>query len=491
MASAEEVARALPDTLPADFGDWDSEGSQAPVPGGSSEWEAAGGQNGTQKPQAQSDYLDGILDSFENKPRVWRPESSASNFVKPPVFVKPQDDFDKWQKAAAKRLQEDEVGVEAAKVADEAPKPYELSAESKATIEELLDGRSDPWPEVTEPVFAKPQKLAIEATSREATRTAPSAGKDQTAEKTPVAASRPAAAVSEATDHPTEFSGATKSESDSALFEIFSAKNFEMDGEETPAKKKWMIVGAAGGCSVLLPLILIVSMSHHGAKAAAKPVVQAAQDATDSQTAPDATASPAGDAGIASQPAAAAQKQQARDDQPARAAGKVSPAQPVTEAQMELMNDQLEAPRMIPREAKDQVAENGPPPAALGTAGAEGLGGNSAGGVFNGRGPSTARSVRFNPLPVSSGVEEGMLIQKTSPVYPAIAKAARVSGTVELHAIISKTGAVTDLHVLSGPVMLQGPAADAVRKWRYRPYLLNDEPVDVETTISVVFNLGN
>jgi len=87
-------------------------------------------------------------------------------------------------------------------------------------------------------------------------------------------------------------------------------------------------------------------------------------------------------------------------------------------------------------------------------------------------------------------VAAGYLLQKTMPVYPPIAKAARVQGTVVLQATISKTGTIEGLHVLSGPAMLQQAAVDAVRSWRYRPYLLNGDPVEVETTVNVVFTLG-
>jgi protein TonB len=91
---------------------------------------------------------------------------------------------------------------------------------------------------------------------------------------------------------------------------------------------------------------------------------------------------------------------------------------------------------------------------------------------------------------ISAGVSTGLLIQKTTPVYPPIAKAARVSGTVVLQATISKTGTIENLKVVSGPAMLQQSALDAVRQWRYRPYLLNNEPVEVDTTVNVVFTLG-
>jgi protein TonB len=75
-------------------------------------------------------------------------------------------------------------------------------------------------------------------------------------------------------------------------------------------------------------------------------------------------------------------------------------------------------------------------------------------------------------------------------VYPPIARAAHVSGAVVLHAIISKTGTVQNLQVISGPEMLRASALDAVRNWRYKPYLLNGDPTEVETTITVNFNFG-
>ena len=93
-------------------------------------------------------------------------------------------------------------------------------------------------------------------------------------------------------------------------------------------------------------------------------------------------------------------------------------------------------------------------------------------------------------MAVSSGVMQGNLLSKTQPIYPAIAKAARISGTVVLQATISKTGTIENLHVVSGPAMLQQAAMDAVRTWKYKPYLLNGDPVEVETQVNVVFNLG-
>ena len=95
------------------------------------------------------------------------------------------------------------------------------------------------------------------------------------------------------------------------------------------------------------------------------------------------------------------------------------------------------------------------------------------------------------PVLISRGVAEGMLLAKPSPIYPAIARAARVEGTVILQATISKTGSIEGLRVVSGHPMLRQAAIDAVQNWRYRPYLLNGDPVEVETTINVIFSLGN
>ncbi len=81
------------------------------------------------------------------------------------------------------------------------------------------------------------------------------------------------------------------------------------------------------------------------------------------------------------------------------------------------------------------------------------------------------------------------MIYKTIPQYPVIAKTVGVQGTVVLQATISKSGTIENLQVISGPQMLQQAAIDAVKTWRYRPYLLNDQPIEVETTVNVIFKL--
>jgi periplasmic protein TonB len=99
------------------------------------------------------------------------------------------------------------------------------------------------------------------------------------------------------------------------------------------------------------------------------------------------------------------------------------------------------------------------------------------------------RPALVKPLLVSHWAE-GNLIFRVQPVYPPLAKLARIQGPVEMRAIISKTGAIENLTVDSGHPMLAASAVEAVRQWRYRPYLLNNEPIEVETEITVNFVLS-
>jgi protein TonB len=130
--------------------------------------------------------------------------------------------------------------------------------------------------------------------------------------------------------------------------------------------------------------------------------------------------------------------------------------------------------------------ENAPPPADF-SAGAEGLGGG--GNVFSGQsGPKV--KVAPSKVNISQGVAVGLLVSRSTPVYPAIAKTAHVSGTVVIQATISKTGSIGNLRAVSGPAMLRQAALDSVKTWRFRPYMLDGEPVEVDTTVNVTFNMA-
>ena len=104
---------------------------------------------------------------------------------------------------------------------------------------------------------------------------------------------------------------------------------------------------------------------------------------------------------------------------------------------------------------------------------------------------ASAPATHVGPLHISTGVLTGLLFAPIQPIYPPIARAAHVGGTVVVQAVISKTGHIESAHVVSGPAMLQGAALDAVRNARYHPFLLNGDPTEVDTTISINFNLGS
>ncbi len=126
----------------------------------------------------------------------------------------------------------------------------------------------------------------------------------------------------------------------------------------------------------------------------------------------------------------------------------------------------------------------------------DGVTGSIPGGTVDGRLGDVLRITVVN-LPkiatqkvrVSSGVAQGLLIRQVSPRYPELARQARIQGTVTLAAVIGKDGMVQNLRVISGHPLLTNAAMDAVKQWLYKPYLLNGEPVEVDTQINVNFVL--
>jgi TonB family protein len=100
------------------------------------------------------------------------------------------------------------------------------------------------------------------------------------------------------------------------------------------------------------------------------------------------------------------------------------------------------------------------------------------------------QNVPHGPVPIGGRVAEANLMHKVQPTYPAVAKSARVQGTVEFTATISKEGDVEDLQLVRGHPLLVDAARDAVKQWKYRPTLLNGEPVEVITDVILNFTLS-
>jgi len=169
----------------------------------------------------------------------------------------------------------------------------------------------------------------------------------------------------------------------------------------------------------------------------------------------------------------------------------------VKKIQSELDNGQLRTPTAIPKKVQ-MIKEDEPPPSA-GPAGVVGgvpggVPGGAIGGVLGSVMSSVPTAVPKAATPqrvrVSQGVSQGLLVHKVQPTYPPLARQARIQGTVVLEALIGKDGAIQNLHVVSGHPMLTNAALEAVKEWKYKPYYLNGEPVEVSTTINVNFTLS-
>ena len=172
----------------------------------------------------------------------------------------------------------------------------------------------------------------------------------------------------------------------------------------------------------------------------------------------------------------------------------------VKQIQSDIINGQLRTPTKIPEKIQMIKEEEAPAPvmSASGVVGGVpgGIPGGQMGGVLGGIISSTPVAVPKAAAPparvrVSQGVSTGLLIKKVQPNYPPLARQARIQGHVLLQAEISKDGTIENLKVISGHPMLSPAAIEAVKQWRYKPYLLNGEPVAVETQVDVNFTLSS
>ncbi len=165
-----------------------------------------------------------------------------------------------------------------------------------------------------------------------------------------------------------------------------------------------------------------------------------------------------------------------------------------------IQQGKMMAPSVIPKKVNIIKEEELPPDvSAVGVVGGVpgGMPGGQAGGVLGGiiggiggGAPPPPPKAAPQRVRVGGNVQQAKMVRMIQPTYPAIAKQAHIQGTVILHAIIAKDGTVQELQLMGGPPLLVKAAMDAVRQWRYQPTLLNGDPVEVDTTISVIFSLG-
>ena len=156
-----------------------------------------------------------------------------------------------------------------------------------------------------------------------------------------------------------------------------------------------------------------------------------------------------------------------------------------------ITSGKLMQPRAIPKEvAVFKEAEL--PPDVINNAGQTGgvFGGIPGQGMVSSMAPPPPKPTAPTRVKQGGNVTAASILNQTRPVYPALARQARIQGNVVLHAIIDKDGKVAQLEVISGHPLLVQSALDAVKQWRYKPTLLNGDPVEVDTTITVTFTMG-
>ena len=168
----------------------------------------------------------------------------------------------------------------------------------------------------------------------------------------------------------------------------------------------------------------------------------------------------------------------------------------IKQVETDIVNNQLRTPTKIPKKVEIIKEEEAPPP-QMGVVGGVpgGVPGGSMNGVIGGIIGNTPTAIPKVAAPqrvrISGGVIQGSKTHDVTPQYPPMAKIARVQGAVVLAAIIGKDGTIQNLHVIStASPLLNQSAVEAVKQWRYRPYILNGEPVEVDTTITVNFTLS-
>ncbi len=238
---------------------------------------------------------------------------------------------------------------------------------------------------------------------------------------------------------------------------MFEDSTFESTGRIKTRSRRWMFAALTLNGSILVALVLVPLIYPNALPSHMMPALLVAPEVPKPETPP----------------------------QPEH----VRPAAP-HEAR-EFDNGRITAPPSIPTTIRYLRDREAPSPNNIATAdlGSGGPSGDGK-GIFNSGQPVT---VVHTPAPsnirLPSKLVESSVIYKTIPQYPIIAKSVGMQGTVVLQATISKSGTIENLQVISGPQMLQQAAIDAVRTWRYRPYLLNDQPIEVETTVNVIFKL--
>ncbi|MGA8085963.1 MAG: energy transducer TonB [Terracidiphilus sp.] len=264
--------------------------------------------------------------------------------------------------------------------------------------------------------------------------------------------------------------------------ELFRSSQLHTESEPDEAAEKqgakwikWLLIAA--GPMVLALVLLVVFTRPSAPNPAAKPVKEATPTPDLNQAnlivnqPVNSSAKPIAGTLVAKPAATAADATASTESAP------VSP---------DAMAEQLVAPTRIAGSIKKPASADAPPPAAPSAVSMDDNGG-VPGSLFK---SASKAKVAPNVVAISAGVADGMILRKTPPIYPKFAQDAHITGKVVLKATITKQGTLEGVQVLSGPKMLAPAAVDAVKTWKYKPYMLDNQPVSVETNITIVFGMA-
>ncbi len=282
-------------------------------------------------------------------------------------------------------------------------------------------------------------------------------------------------------------------------------------GDEDPNRKKWVRIGAASFALLVLLLFVgprLFSPARHTLAAQSAETLPAANSVDEAPKIPKPAPSKT-QASI--HPSAAASTRQALIPQPVtnieeaispKADSELASASHGTvldsrdtksaspQVDSTLMNDQLASAPRIPRDVKARRKEEAPPSAGFDAATTEQMGGGAGpvDSVFSRQSRPTVKVLPPPPIVVPVEVADKLLIHRVRPVYPPAAWNHYVRGKVVLEAVVSETGSVEDLKVVSGPSVFLQSSLDAVKTWRYKPYVVNGKPARVQTTVTLTFD---
>jgi TonB family protein len=546
MASAEEVRRALPDTLPEDFSQWDHEDSPAARPVDSSSVAASNGFAAVTQPPALSAKQQAIAapnaDVLRREPAPQPPSvRSEYEFLRQAsperqAIAGPRADVGRNGASPVRRtsVHLDYESLRPAPRSNGAAPDHPPVAASRGqaairTFSDVSSSQLSHGDVVVEEVRFAPEPAPLSARVNEEDflerlKSIGTAYNSQpaTAPQKQTAA-RVTAPVSVAPDdEPDTAEGSRRIleliEEASAAdnHNEIGALSFHSDladlGDEDPDRKKWVRIGAASFAALVLLVFVgprLLHPSKHASAAQSAELRPASAVMDPAANTPRPSLSTATAAGRAS---AKAETHQTSMTQPAtnveetispRADSNPAPAthgatltsrgakDASPQVDSTLMNDQLASAPLIPQDVKTlHKAEEAPPSPGFDAANTAPMssGAGAADGVFTAEERPSVKYVPPPPVVVPVDVADKLLIHKTLPSFPAGAWKHYASGKVVLEAIVSETGSVEHLKVVSGPREFQQSAVNAVKTWRYKPYLVNDKPARVQTTVTLIFD---